>query len=102
MDRAIVAACLLGLAAFAHADDAQGAGFSPSDAKQVFFPTTTNDYGSMIYSLLEEQVKFIAAKDGADVSPRAPPPPCMGATVSQQPDPPLPIPCHPPQPAPCA
>ena len=99
MDRAIVAACLLGLAAFAHADDAQGAGFSPSDAKQVFFPTTTNDYGSMIYSLLEEQVKFIAAKDGADVSPRAPPLPCMRVTVSHQS---LPLPCHPPQPAPCA
>ena len=38
-----------------------------SSAKQVFIPATVNDYGSMIYTLLEQQLSFIAAKDGADV-----------------------------------
>ena len=41
--------------------------FDAQNAKQVFLPTTANDYGSMIYSLLEQQLSFIAAKEGADV-----------------------------------
>ena len=77
--RALLAACLIGLAAFAAADDAapeaahaqMTTNFKAEDAKSVYFPTTTNDYGSMIYSLLEQQLSFIAAKEGADV--RGPP-----------------------------
>ncbi len=73
--RALLAACLIGLAAFAAAEDAapteaqaqMTTNFKAEDAKQVYIPTTTNDYGSMIYSLLEQQLNFIAAKDGADV-----------------------------------
>jgi hypothetical protein len=71
---ALLAACLIGLAAFAAAEDAapteaqaqMTTNFKAEDAKQVYIPTTTNDYGSMIYSLLEQQLNFIAAKDGAD------------------------------------
>ena len=34
----------------------------------MYLPTTPNDYGGMIYSLLQEQSSRIANKDGAQVN----------------------------------
>lgn len=54
--------CLIG------AVSAQNDKTNLESVKSVFLPTTTNDFGSMIFSLLQEQVNFLAAKDGAEVS----------------------------------
>ena len=35
--------------------------------QSVYLPTTTNDYGGMIYSLLQEQATHLAGMEGADV-----------------------------------
>lgn len=63
--RALLAVCLL--AAGARADEAADK-TSLEAAKSVYLPTTTNDYSSMIYSLLQEQGSRIAGKEGAAVS----------------------------------
>lgn len=57
-----MALCLIG------AVNAQDDATKLESVKSVYLPTTTNDYGSMIYSLLAEQANFLAAKDGAAVS----------------------------------
>lgn len=57
-----MALCLIG------AVSAQDDKTNLESVKSVFLPTTTNDFGSMIFSLLQEQVNFLAAKDGAEVS----------------------------------
>ncbi|BDA45098.1 hypothetical protein COCOBI_06-5780 [Coccomyxa sp. Obi] len=56
---ALLALCLIG------AVNAQDEAARLESVKSVYLPTTTNDYGSMIYSLLAEQANFLAAKDGA-------------------------------------
>nr|QOL01161.1 putative extracellular protein CSOL_082 [Pseudococcomyxa simplex] len=56
---AVLALCLIG------AVNAQDDATKLESVKSVYLPTTTNDYGSMIYSLLAEQANFLAAKDGA-------------------------------------
>jgi len=57
---ALLAVCLIG------AVSAQEGANHLDSVKSVYLPTTTNDFGSMIFSLLQEQANFIAAKDGAD------------------------------------
>ncbi len=59
--------CLLVAGAQAEADDAAQIAGAES-LKSVFLPTTPNDYGGMIYSLLQEQSSRIANKDGAQVT----------------------------------
>ncbi len=60
--RALLALCLIG--AVSAQDDASAL----ESVKSVFLPTTPNDFGGMIFSLLQEQANFLAAKDGAEVS----------------------------------
>ncbi|CAL8469157.1 g8698 [Coccomyxa elongata] len=56
---ALLAVCLIGVVS------AQDEATKLESIKSVYLPTTTNDYGGMIYSLLAEQANFLAAKDGA-------------------------------------
>ncbi|EIE21071.1 hypothetical protein COCSUDRAFT_33782 [Coccomyxa subellipsoidea C-169] len=57
---ALLALCLIG--AVSAQDDASAL----ESVKSVFLPTTPNDFGGMIFSLLQEQANFLAAKDGAE------------------------------------
>ncbi len=57
-----MAVCLIG--AVSAQDDAANL----ESVKSVYIPTTTNDFGGMVYSLLAEQANFLASKDGAAVS----------------------------------
>ena len=62
--RALLALCLL--VAGARADEA-AVKAEMEKGQSIYLPTTTNDYGGMIYSLLQEQATHIAGMDGADV-----------------------------------
>ena len=65
--RALLALCLL--VAGAYADEA-AVKAEMEKGQSVYLPTTTNDYGGMIYSLLQEQATHLAGMEGADVRSR--------------------------------
>jgi uncharacterized membrane protein len=56
------------LAASVHAQDTTATQKLDS-VKNVYMPATTNDFGGMIFSLLQQQTQFLSQKQGADVGP---------------------------------